>query len=368
MVIAIFLLLGDARRMSGQVQGCWLPSRLDSLANQAERQVDTIRDNDHALMAWVVPDYVRAVSRHATISGDSATYGVIRRYLSRILRATDRARGVMDFAGRSESVWGTFRNTTDSTRRIVYVAETARLASALVEGALALAERFGSDSLTRAAVTTADEALRSHNREWRDTPDSVGRYVVPHGMPFRYAGINQTWPVNMQALAGVALHKVGSANGDSLLLRRARMVYRAVEGSVLTSVGSDGHWDYWKDAPAGYPHHPDDIAHASFTAEFLALGPSLDPPRWAQVRAAVERSFGAFYPESLESTQRIASKSAGQMGTELARWVEWAPLSGHVQRVALSFGGSSALWPNAETYLLCSSIAYFHLAPPSPSR
>ena len=359
----LFLLLVNGLQAFGQNVPCWSRSRLDSLAVAATGQIDSVFNNDQSIMAWGLPDYLRAVSRDVSTSGDPQAYARIRRYLSRIVNATDRARGVKDFTGESRVVWGTFRNSTDSTKRIVLLVETARLASALVEGAQALTKRFGPDTLTRKAVATAKAALRSYDGEWREAGDSLGWYVEPDGMTVQYAGVGKPWPVNMEALAGLALWEVGTANGDSLLLRRARMIYRAVVRTVLGSVRQDGHWDYWADAPASYPHHPDDVGHASFTAEFLAFGRIFEPSRWGEVKAVVERNFANFYPDSLESTERIGTRFAGRMGTDLRRWVEWAPLSTHVRRVVLSFAGSPALWPNPETYLFCSSIAYFHIEP-----
>src|SRR5437016_8015387 len=106
------LLVAD---VSAQDAPCWRRPRLDVFAAGAARQVDTVPNNDHALLAWVVPDYVRALARDAKQSGDAKVYDEVRRYVLRILITTDRARGVRDFTGTSRSVWGTFRNSTDST-------------------------------------------------------------------------------------------------------------------------------------------------------------------------------------------------------------------------------------------------------------
>jgi len=248
-------------------------------------------------------------------------------------------------------------------QRIVYVAESARLASALLEGAKTLTEHSGSDSLTLAAIGTAASALRSHDSEWRQSADSLGWYVIPDKMPFRYAGRDQPWPLNMQALAGVALEEVGEAIGDSQMLHHARMIYRFVEHGVLSTVRPDGHWDYWPDAPKGYPHHPDDIGHASFTAEVLVLGERYQPPRWAPVRTAVEANFRTFYPDSLAPGPGARADAFAPFASDFARWVEWVPHSGRVRATATALGSSPGLWANAETYLFCSSLGYFGYAP-----
>jgi len=145
-------------------------------------------------------------------------------------------------------------------------------------------------------------------------------------------------------------------------LRRARMLYRFVERGVLRTVGPDGHWDYWPDAPEGYRHHPDDIGHASFTAEFLALGPHYDPVSWPRVKEVVETNFRAFYPDSLVSGPAVRIAAVAPLASDFARWVEWVPLSGRVSSAAVPLGSSGGLWPNAETYLSCSSLAYLGIA------
>src|SRR5437016_11413887 len=86
-----------AAELSAQSKPCWTRPRLDTLAAGAARQVDTVPNNDRSLLAWVVPDYMRALTRYAKQSGDSGTYHEIRRYVLRILSTTDRARGVLDF-------------------------------------------------------------------------------------------------------------------------------------------------------------------------------------------------------------------------------------------------------------------------------
>src|SRR2546426_3062823 len=329
------------------------------LRASATRQTDTIANNDTALMAWALPDFVRALVRDPWLNRESKS-AVVAAMVQRLVAGTDRARGVPDYAGRSQDVWSTTRNTTVPRARVPILVETARMAEALSEAAEYLTTSRTRDSLASVARATAVRAVHVHDREWRQGGRTTGWYVSPSDAPLRWAGPEQAWPLNWQSAAGLVLWNLGRATHDTGVVQRSQFLYRLVVGGMKSTVDSMGQWTYWYKAPPGYPAHPDDVAHAAFTAEFVTLGRIFDASGWEDARSMVERDFLSFYPDSLTGRDLSKLPNATHMATELGRWVEWFPNSPAVRKTVLRFAQLGTRVPNVEWYLVCSTLGAWH--------